>query len=60
MTPALCAFCKTRTVCYEGALYCGAGCSARAEAHEKPPESGPQLKEERDGDVPGGVRHRLD
>jgi hypothetical protein len=35
---ALCEFCKTRPVGYEGALYCGAACCARAEAHETPPE----------------------
>jgi hypothetical protein len=30
----LCAYCKVRPLAYPGALYCGAGCSARAEAHE--------------------------
>lgn len=33
----LCAFCKKNPVAYPGAIYCGAGCSARAEAHETPP-----------------------
>lgn len=36
-TAQLCAFCKARTVAYPGALYCGASCTARAEAHEQPP-----------------------
>jgi hypothetical protein len=39
MTIELCKFCKVKAVAYPGARYCGAGCTARAEAHEKPPES---------------------
>ena len=36
--PPVCAFCKKKPLAYKGAKYCGAGCSARAEAHEEPPE----------------------
>ena len=34
--PQLCPQCKIRGVAYRGAKYCGAGCSARAEAHVPP------------------------
>lgn len=33
--PKACEFCKVVEVAYDGAKYCGAGCSARAEAKEK-------------------------
>lgn len=33
--PPVCGFCKAAPLAYEGAKYCGAGCSARAEAKEK-------------------------
>lgn len=33
--PPVCAFCKVAAPAYEGAKYCGAGCTARAEAKEK-------------------------
>jgi hypothetical protein len=39
--PKMCPQCKEKTVAYRGAKYCGAGCSARAEAHEPPaPDAG--------------------
>jgi hypothetical protein len=31
---SMCAHCKKKTVAYPGAIYCGAACTARAEAHE--------------------------
>jgi hypothetical protein len=37
--PPVCAFCKQKAPAYRGAKYCGAGCTARAEAHEIPPEA---------------------
>jgi hypothetical protein len=38
MTIELCKFCKVKAVAYPGARYCGAGCTARAEGHETPPQ----------------------
>lgn len=34
----LCKQCRKHPVCYEGADFCGAGCTARHEAHEPPAE----------------------
>ena len=31
----MCVFCKVKPVAYEGAIYCGAACAAKAESKEK-------------------------
>ncbi len=37
--PIMCKQCKTKEVCYYGAIFCGAACTARYEANEAPAAS---------------------